>query len=578
MTIRLARPPRPLRPWLALTLCAAAVALPGAGAEPQPTAPPLVETVEVRVVNVEVTVTDELGDPVSGLERDDFTIYEDGKPQEVTNFYSIERTRVRSSPGEVWREIEADSQFRRRMVLLVDNNTLSKPERAKALDALHDFLDQKFDESYEWSVVAVGDEVQVVQPLTTEKFRVRAAIDRIGKMPTNASRFRIDRMVLNDPMRIRNAQRAGASTPDAPPALHDLSAPLRFESQINMMRNLEATFRTARAMVDAFRAYGNLSGKKVMVVVTGGIEMLPEYGFQGGAGVASIGPASGSQDVPIDDPKLYQLYLQLRETLGGVVREANAANFTIYPIKATGLGVDVPQLDVGYRSSGATISEAAFSGPVEIDDSDTGQVMLADGTGGLYTVYNRLLEAVERVDADSSSFYSLGYTPGHLGDGEFHKIRVEAKNPKWTVRARAGYVDLTEEQRLERMLTSSLAYAKDKGTLPVRLELKGDPSGKIRATAVLPLEQLEFVEQGGQDVGRVRVYLAIFTEDGQPIDLIRREQDLSFPSPRRAEALAEDLRYELRFELPSRGHYVVTMTLRDEISQEMGTALGEVRL
>ena len=111
-----------------------------------------------------------------------------------------------------------------------------------------------------------------------------------------------------------------------------------------------------------------------------------------------------------------------------------------------------------------------------------------------------------------------------------------------------------------------------------QLELKGDPSGKIRATAVLPLEQLEFVEQGGQDVGRVRVYLAIFTEDGHPIDLIRRDQDLSFPSPRRAEALAEDLRYELRFELPSRGHYVVTMTLRDEISQEMGTALGEVRL
>ena len=49
----------------------------------------LVETIEVKVVNVDVVVTDRAGNPVTGLTKNDFVLFENGKPQEITNFYEI---------------------------------------------------------------------------------------------------------------------------------------------------------------------------------------------------------------------------------------------------------------------------------------------------------------------------------------------------------------------------------------------------------------------------------------------------------------------------------------------------------
>ena len=48
------------------------------------------ERVEVNVVNVEVWVADRDGNRVTGLTPEDFQVTEDGKPVEVTNFYTVE--------------------------------------------------------------------------------------------------------------------------------------------------------------------------------------------------------------------------------------------------------------------------------------------------------------------------------------------------------------------------------------------------------------------------------------------------------------------------------------------------------
>ena len=48
------------------------------------------DTVDVYVVNVEVIVTDQDGNPVTGLTRDDFEVFEDGKKVELTNFFAVE--------------------------------------------------------------------------------------------------------------------------------------------------------------------------------------------------------------------------------------------------------------------------------------------------------------------------------------------------------------------------------------------------------------------------------------------------------------------------------------------------------
>ncbi|MGH9424570.1 MAG: hypothetical protein ACRD3J_31645, partial [Thermoanaerobaculia bacterium] len=47
------------------------------------------ESIEVRVVNVDVVVRDRAGKPVTGLTKDAFEIYENGQKREITNLYEV---------------------------------------------------------------------------------------------------------------------------------------------------------------------------------------------------------------------------------------------------------------------------------------------------------------------------------------------------------------------------------------------------------------------------------------------------------------------------------------------------------
>ena len=52
--------------------------------------PKLVESIDVKVINVDVVVTDKKGNAVTGLTKDDFELFENGQPKLITNFYEVE--------------------------------------------------------------------------------------------------------------------------------------------------------------------------------------------------------------------------------------------------------------------------------------------------------------------------------------------------------------------------------------------------------------------------------------------------------------------------------------------------------
>lgn len=531
------------------------------------------ESVEVRVVNLDVVVTDRDGQPVQGLSSEDFEVYEDGSRQEITNFYRVEGPRVQADGEGGWEVIAADSSFRRRVMLLLDNNFITTPERDRALAVLQGYLDQKFDGSYEWGVVAVGDEVRVLEPFTSDKLRVRAALDRIRSMPTFASRYRIDRFFLNDPVRVRRAEREEAAMGSGGDRAGDgqFQRALRFESKVNVAATLGAFERTSSAMVQSFRAYSNLPGNKILIWVTGGVPMLPEYGFQGEAG-------AGSGSVSSQDRELREYQMELRELVDSIAWEANAAQFKVYPIKATGVEVQIPQSDVGYRSSGVSIASETFSSAVEVDDSDSAQLSLALGTGGLYLTSNRTLDSLESVDRDTMSYYSLGYRPSRQEDGELHKVRVEVRRPGLVVRSRSGYVDLSPDQKLEMVLATPLPFPREKGSLPVSVDVADSGGGQVLATVRLANEKLTFLPEGDFYVGRVKIYLTIHDAAGNLVDLVSEEKDLRFPTAQHDDVLAGQFRYGLKFRLKDRGAYVISVTLRDEATDEMGTAFSNLEI
>src|SRR5262245_25605448 len=57
-----------------------------ASAQQKPTIPGIGETIEVSIVNVDVFVTNQAGQRVRGLTKDDFEIFENGVKQPISNF------------------------------------------------------------------------------------------------------------------------------------------------------------------------------------------------------------------------------------------------------------------------------------------------------------------------------------------------------------------------------------------------------------------------------------------------------------------------------------------------------------
>src|SRR6185295_8621358 len=117
-----------------------APALPLLAQEPAPEES-FAEAIDVSVVNLDVFVTDRKGQPLSGLTREDFEIYEDGKPVEITNFYAesgvaVVPARDASGPGTAQAPPARPPEQQLRLVIFVDDANTVASGRAKILDRL----------------------------------------------------------------------------------------------------------------------------------------------------------------------------------------------------------------------------------------------------------------------------------------------------------------------------------------------------------------------------------------------------------------------------------------------------------
>ncbi|HEY4641876.1 MAG TPA: hypothetical protein VII75_11070, partial [Thermoanaerobaculia bacterium] len=146
------------------------------------------ERIDVRVVNVDVTVTSK-GVPVSGLTRDDFEVFEDGKRQAISNFYTSEETRssVKTNiAGAAANVSQPDERFRRRVLVLVDNNHTTRHARDTALLQLEAMINDRFHGDYEWSIGVIGRGVTLVLPLSSNKTAIHEALEIIRNEGTRS--------------------------------------------------------------------------------------------------------------------------------------------------------------------------------------------------------------------------------------------------------------------------------------------------------------------------------------------------------------------------------------------------------
>src|SRR6185312_3106285 len=299
----------------------------------------------------------------------------------------------------------------------------------------------------------------------------------------------------------------------------------------------DKALRTVGALTVVINSLAGVPGHRALLFVSDGISITPgEELFQaiaetcGGAtepsesstGNVDIVPRGGDGG-PRYDPQQAALDAQkysIAKRFEDLAAHASANRVTLYTLQASGLqgfastGVDV---DPGERRllsrTVQLVQTSNLKGSLTALAIDTGGRAMLDA--------NDLGPELARMQEDFDSYYSLGYTTAHHGDGRQHKVEVKVKRPGLRVRYRPSYRDKPAmEKAVDRTLTALLHGIED-NPLEVAIELGEQTLDKATGTwAVpvrlkIPLYKLAIIhpDEGGAFQGRLR--LLVTTQDSQ---------------------------------------------------------------
>ncbi len=506
------------------------------------------EAVSVRVMDIDVVVTDRDGRPVHNLLRDDFTIRVDRKRVEIDYFAAVREGAIRAhdtamvSPDLVLQpeEREKEAAVPRHFLLFVDEASLAPAHRRKALEALKEFV-ARLGPSDEATVVAERELPVTLAPWTSSKESLLASIDAISRTSVGGLR-RIER----ERQAMREIELTG------------LVDARESRARLYEEETYEETKKTLLDMSDTLALLGDKPGKKVFVNLSEGFELHPGAALLGFAASTAMAGQSFRRDVT---PELRRF-----------IDRANALETTVFTVDAGGL--------LAPGNDAANEPPLAATSLVAREDRQAALAEMAEETGGEAVLHaNDVGAALAAVYRDVSSYYSLGVNLRNVSPNAAHRVEVLVSRPGLKVRARKTYMTITEEARLAdrvraTLLTSS-SYADLAPTLRAGVPVKEHGLFLLPVEIEVAARQLTFVSEGGADTARPVYYFAGVSDRGEQTPLSRTTQAFTLPAAEThsGKALIERVTLKLR-----KGIYRIVVNVLDPETSRMGTARTTVRL
>ncbi len=423
----------------------------GTAAMAAPAVPPATssfgESIDVRVVNVEAVVTGAKGARVPGLSAADFRLLVDG--QEVPIDYFTEVAGGQAAAPAPARGGEAAAPA------AAPPSAMASPGEAVGTNYLV-YIDDQFS-------------IQPRRDLVLQK--LRADLGRLGPHDqmsilsfdghhlTRVTDWTGDREALEKAFTAAQERPSFGLLALAEMRSGEEAIPLR-ETGSSVVSMSWGIGIGMRAVVAAMRGTPAPPGRKVMMFLNGGwgLPDVPQ-------------PVRGAPSA-VDLPEAEKIFAPVFET-------ANLLGYTLYM-------VEVPN-----PSTQSSWNDASAIGPSshEFITSSIGRSshealgVMANETGGKAIVNSDWQNALERVTADTSSYYWLGFTPRWKADGSHHKISLEVRRPGLAVRSRSGFSDLSHVTEAQVQAESLLLYGLPKDERPLTVT-----AGTLRRASFLRRE------------------------------------------------------------------------------------------
>jgi VWFA-related protein len=557
--------------------------------------------VDVNVVNVDVYATDKSGKRVNDLRQGDFEVLEDGKRVAITNFVASRlpgagspqapanpaaASPATAPPGEGWN-----------LVVYVDDANIRPSHRTRALKQLRDFLAGTLKSGDRVMLVTSDPTLKIWQPFTSDPAAFEAAVQQLEKTSAHGSELDLERKNAISEMLTINEE---SQVELGPPCPTNIVTPARSfaDSRRSEIR------RSLGALTLLVNSLSGVPGRKAVLHVSDGIPATPgEELFQfllelcGGNGTAGVGrpstPPSGPHGKIIDrsdidpqavydarqiGPVAYQAASQamidaqgfsVAKDLAALVAHANAHQVTMYTLQASGLsGTEASDASLGVDERLLRFPSIGIAQRASLQES---LQTLAEGTGGHAILNaNDFRPDLASMRDDFDTFYSLGYTPGHNGDGKEHKIEVRVTRPGTQLRHRVSYRDKPVIEKAVDRTLAALLYGIEDNPLQVGVEVgeqSPGPSGTVSVPIRLriPLHKLAILNHEESFEGSLRLLVATRGEDGRSGPVRQVAVPIKIPRKDVLSALGQFYDYTLTLQLPP-GTHQVAVGVRDEIA------------
>ena len=546
------------------------------------------EPVEVPLVNVDVYVADGDGNPVQGLTAADFRVFEDGEPVEITHFYAAPGLRAEPEPAptaaaEEPPVVHFDEPVQRlHLIVFVDDTNLVPTRRRNAIRNLQTMIDASLPDTLRVMVVTYDGDIKtrrVFGPVDSELASVLEGLQGEGSVSRQSEADALLREMQS--LAKSNALTTGSTTGEAGSAggiptsqADDLTAEMVHRIETYAREARDRTKRTLDVMKEFVRALSGVPGRKALVVVTDGMEMRPgERLFEAWEWMFSSGGRSEGGRSFLASQR-YDLSRELED----VARYANAHRVSFYMLS----GLAERQIASVSAGSGGEAMQPGF-GVAQMMGEEQALNTLAGGTGGRVVANNPGLgDQLQEVAEELSLYYSLAYEPDHVGDGSYHRIRVEVDRNDVKVRHREGYLDVGLEDRMADQTLAAAVLGVTDNPLGIEaevqeMEARGDGTFLVPVMVQVPLGQLVLVPEAESQRGRISVFLAVQDQEGGLSGLQRREYPVEVSNRDLLVAADQNAGFVLGLAM-RQGPQRIAVGVRDEVARTESTVTLDVNV
>lgn len=547
-----------------------------AAAQEAPPPDVFLDTVDVDVVNLEVVVTDDRGNPVRGLTREDFVVLEDGERVELTNFFAVESGARRDpeAPAEeaplLGAEDEASEEVlpeeqRLSLAVVIDNANIDPGSRKRVLDQLRDHLASVLRPGDRVLIATLEPQVEVRQGFTDDRAAIDAALEAIGRGSAGRADLLSQRRIISNAIASLDGTGSGfgAVTPGGGMTPEQVDTPEdAAERVLQLIRSYaaqaDAVMRQTFAGIETVTAsLAGLPGRRGVLLVSEHLATNPAEGLlqEWYDGFSLAVPS-------LPDPINQARQWDNSEALRRAAHQAAADRVTFYTLHAGGTAGTLrgagDGMLLGTPAAGADLGRFE---PL---------MHLAAATGGTSMLNSANAEAlVEQMSADYRDYYSLGYSSPKSQDGRYHRIQVRVPGKDVRIRHTEGYRAKTAEQRIKERTLSALMFDLSDNPLDVRVQLMPEQAdGRQVILPVLvrvPISQLVLVPHENEHVARVTIVVALRDAQGRLSEPQRVEVPISIPNDKLLEAMGQEIGHGLNLRV-RKGDAKLAVGVRDELS------------